>query len=489
MPRRVKTGLYGSNGSESRKGLSLRSRIARRRAITRCVVVFLFSCASLVSGHAAAYRTGADLPQLSGTPKVRWESATIEYEINESGAPGVPFSATQNAIFDAARTWASVSCGGPDFRSLGVTSNHASPADGHNTIEWVSDWSARGYLSDAAGQTDVQYEQDSTGNWQIVEADVYLNAESQTWTANASVDPASRDVATVLTHELGHVLGLMHPCELVAKDSAPKCTPAFGRPTMHPVYGADQISLEADDEAGACFLYPSSTCTADSCAAGETCTRDGCKASCGGTVCSVGQSCVDDACVTPATCPDGLCPESCQSTSDCSSGLGCVHGKCAPGASQRGDLCGHNEDCESGSCVDGFCAISCSDAHPCVAGESCEATTKPNVCVSPLHRMGETCQEAHDCIGDQCLAGGSGGPVCSRACGTDSACPVDWVCSSVNEREVCTPPWFKASGGCDVASTGREPARSWWGSAALALAIFRRRRVVSAVARNRGKRS
>jgi len=150
----------------------------------------------LTCEQAFACRTGADQPELAGTARVRWANSTIAYEVHEKGAPSIPFSAVQAAVANAARSWASVSCGGPDFNYRGLTSNHAVPYDGRNTIEWVGDWTARGFQADAAGQTDVQYEKDEHDEWRIVEADPYLSAENHSlehWGECRRIDPRRGD--------------------------------------------------------------------------------------------------------------------------------------------------------------------------------------------------------------------------------------------------------------------------------------------------------
>ena len=449
----------------------------RSGGATRRLACAVIAGLLLISGQARAYRTGADLPQLASTPKVRWESATIEYELNDIGAPGVSFADVQTAAWDAARSWASISCGGPDFRYRGATSDHAIPADGRNTVEWVSDWSARGFLADAAGQTDVQYEQNDAGEWRIVEADIYLNAEDHAWSSGTSADDSTRDVATVLTHELGHVLGLMHPCELTAQGTAPRCTESFGRPTMHPVYGADQLSLEADDEAGACFLYPSANCSDDSCGLDHVCTRDGCVDSCGGKVCASGETCSFGLCVPSRVCAEGTCPQTCNVTADCDPNLACIDGVCNMGSGQRGDVCQGGQECRSGSCVENFCANSCTTSDSCAEGESCEEDHSVNVCVSSRKRMGESCSESDDCIGNECLVGADLGPVCSRLCSTDQPCPGNWECSTVAGRAVCTPPWFAASGGCGLVKLKQSrPSLVWLMCIGLCVGFVARRR-------------
>src|SRR5262249_17023075 len=151
--------------------------------------------------------------------------------------------------------------------------------DGINTIQWIfSGWTSRGLDPSAAGATDVQYEKGADGKWVIVEADIYLNAENHRWVASGTPPTGLRDLASVLTHEMGHLLGLLHPCEPGGADGAPDCAtdPAFAQATMYPIYDPAEVSLGDDDEAGACFLYPGNACEVAGCPAGMACSTTGC---------------------------------------------------------------------------------------------------------------------------------------------------------------------------------------------------------------------
>src|SRR6185503_12265255 len=104
--------------------------------------------------------------------------------------------------------------GGPVFGYGGNTYVHASAADSENTIEWVSSgWATRGFDPQAAAVSDVQFAKSDAGGWQIVEADLYINGENFTWGLAGDNGHGTRDLYSVLTHEAGHLIGLLHPCE------------------------------------------------------------------------------------------------------------------------------------------------------------------------------------------------------------------------------------------------------------------------------------
>jgi hypothetical protein len=214
---------------------------------------------------AYGYRTGSDLEELASSPvPVRFASGEVRVELFWQVPDSVSLDKVENAIRLATETWGHPGCSTFNAILSGSSQIAAAAGDGINTIQWVDDWEARGLSSDAAGLTDVQYAGSVDGSWKIVEADIYLNS-AMGWTTHGDVE-GRRDVQAVLTHELGHLAGLLHSCELEAKDDTPACKKAERTSqAMSPGYASTQVNLAPDDVDGICFLYPDPLCGDSSC--------------------------------------------------------------------------------------------------------------------------------------------------------------------------------------------------------------------------------
>jgi hypothetical protein len=409
-----------------------------------------------LAAPAFAYRTAGELPEFEGTARVRWAEPVIAYRMLNQVPSGMALDDVAKNIEAAFSVWSQADCGQVTFHNEGVTGSSAAPGDGVSTIEWVlTGWSDRGFESAAAAITDVQYAKQDD-EWVIVEADLYVNADDHEWASPGFSDEGEPALWNVFVHEGGHMLGLMHPCEAGGEDGAPACksTPEAEGTVMHPEYQPEQTTLAEDDVAGACFLYPGQRCEVTGCGPGEVCTDDGCRAECDDTTCAEGEACVDGECrSSQAICESPGCGE-CEADADCPRDMTCHEGACSYGTAPLGDPCAESSECETGSCAsDGYCARQCVADEDCDAGDACE----DGACVGALAPFGAECSEAADCLGDQCLAGLTSSPVCTRLCGrpSDPSCPLGWTCDVVEERAVCRPPEEAVGCGCEtVVSNG-----------------------------------
>jgi hypothetical protein len=188
-----------------------------------------------------------------------WPAMPIPYVVNAENAPDFgsgldAFSAVQKAT----ENWSQVPCADVSFQFTGATTATMAP-DGQNTIFWISEgW---GFGDETAGATVW-----ITPTGDSMEVDLALNAEYFEWVAGGGspLEDTVIDPVSVLTHELGHWLGLAHsPDEYATMYS-------------YQIPNAIQATLDGDDKAGICSLYPSGTveCVEDSdCPDGYHCTE------------------------------------------------------------------------------------------------------------------------------------------------------------------------------------------------------------------------
>jgi len=333
---------------------------AWRGALLRAVAVAVASSAS----EASAYRTFADDPEVVVSARHRGD--TVRWELN--AAPGDDaFAAVEDAATIAFATWTAPACTALRADYAGRARDPAGAGDARNTVEIVREgWVARGFPPGRAATTDVQLrvaEGVVPAQAEIAEADLYLNFEEFAFGVGGAT-MSDLDLQGVLTHEIGHVLGLLHPCEELPAGDEPSCsgTPDAQLSVMYPTYvGPSQRELDADDVDAICFLYPAADCPPS---------------------CGVARECVAGSCAACALPDCSFPPASCGASGECAVGVCARHvevaGECVP-EGELGGACSASTDCASRLCltrvgstpIEGYCTSACAADADCTGMQRC----------------------------------------------------------------------------------------------------------------------
>lgn len=198
---------------------------------------------------------------------------------------------------------------------------------------------------------------------------IVLNRADYTWAPSPDFEqqlkdgldmhPRTVDLSSVLTHELGHILGLSH-----SNDFRRECAKNLPLATMAAGYLKDggQATLSADDRSGICALYPiehqKQTCTTHAdcvtqAGEGSTCVQDDsgrsvCEEYRGGVGASCGHknlSCTDLCLFTDVLQGKGYCTEACHEKLACPQGF-----VCSAAYSSTGKALCIKEDIQPGGC-------------------------------------------------------------------------------------------------------------------------------------------
>jgi hypothetical protein len=215
-----------------------------------------------------------------------WESGCVFLTIDDAGTKEIAGEAEFAIIDNAIRTWntASESCSYLQLVSVGRRAMETG-RDNVNLIKfrdqsWCrpasDDDPARCHPEAAAGITTATYVDDpsSDRDGAIVDADVELNGVSFSIGVNGQTlgtSPCLSELQNTLTHELGHLIGVEHTCRATGDPDrvddqgrpVPSCQstsdPTITEATMYNFQECGEVkkeTLEPDDIAGLCGIYP-----------------------------------------------------------------------------------------------------------------------------------------------------------------------------------------------------------------------------------------
>ena len=202
------------------------------------LLVILLSLISRASAFTLITTTAGDTPV--------WSTMPVQFWINQMGSPPIVNGSDVAAVQAAFQTWQNVSTASISFQYMGTTPIGTVGQDGLNVITFVDNTVPLG--SDTVASTFSFFTVDGTGSLVIQEADIAL---SPSVAFSTSAEPGKYDLQSVLTHEVGHFLGLDHSALLSSV-----MTP-YGQAGQ-----LDQRTLTYDDIAGMSLLYPNSSVTA-----------------------------------------------------------------------------------------------------------------------------------------------------------------------------------------------------------------------------------
>lgn len=391
-----------------------------RRTIQSTRIALVAAClvCGLV-GEATAYDAYRDA---AGRP-LRWADREVAVFVVSEAVGGVSVGAIDAAAKAAIATWSAPAA--PRLRLVygGLVGKSA----GFDITLMLSDEGVDPRAGEPVGTVRIDAREG-----EILRADISVNVRDLRFGPAEAGDARLRaDLRAVVTHLLGHALGLAHSRELEA-------TMGF-----LPI-DADKRSLEADDIDGLHYQY-------------------------GGAV--SGEAC--DACEGDGDCRDGMlclrwpngsayCAAPCVSHDECRVGQSCGvwaegtaclpnGGHCAPDleSAAHGKPCASDLSCGDLFCLaigdKGFCTIGC--AGFCGQFGSCTTVqiggTLAGLCLPDggVGGFGAPCEAAPDCASLQCAATADGGGRCAIPC--SAGCPSDAIC---DELGFCVRPGTRPVG-------------------------------------------
>jgi hypothetical protein len=230
---------------------------------------FLALCAFATGADAFCRSTtcrGDKCPQdEAGCPssgaKLQWPTSCISFSFQKAGSNNLDLQQAKDAVTRSFQHWSEVKCSDGTTASLTFTrtddvvckkSQYNAKGPNVNVVLFQdNDWTYRG-IDGTLAKTSVTYN-DDTG--EIYDADIEVNSANNPVTI---VDPpkvVKYDLEAIMTHEVGHFIGLAHSAEPDA--------------VMYASYAPGSISqrkLTTDDVDAICAVYPATrkaACSAD----------------------------------------------------------------------------------------------------------------------------------------------------------------------------------------------------------------------------------
>jgi hypothetical protein len=192
-----------------------------------------------------AYAFECKLSETYSYVSLSWSTRLIRYGIQKPGPTKISPELGERAVRDAFEQWTVPECTDVRFEDEGEV---APEIMGVNQVVFQPDnWK---YARDAVALTRTTY---GTEDGVIRSATIEVNEATFDFldaAAGCSPQMPAYDITAVLTHEVGHLLGLDHTKMFSHAPTDPTMAPEVGPCEM------DKRSIEPDDIGGLCLLYP-----------------------------------------------------------------------------------------------------------------------------------------------------------------------------------------------------------------------------------------
>ena len=206
--------------------------------------------------------------EAGAAPPLFWRNQCVSFSVQENASNQISLSDAERVAAQAFAVWSAASCPGGGTPGILASAYPAVacddvPSQGHNnTIIFRDEGWPYEDSANAIGYTTLTvYEQSVDGHvaGEILGADIEGNSANYTIVANGTPPSGAYDLASILTHETGHFLGMAHSADTSA--------------VMYALYHPQSTVLTPDDIAGICSIYPAdgSRTTAAGSVAATTC--------------------------------------------------------------------------------------------------------------------------------------------------------------------------------------------------------------------------
>ena len=367
----------------------------------------------------------------------RWANPNVPVVVDSSKLPSsIPLDDWLTIINQSLQEWSNVA--GSSFNFIPINSKSMRMFGGNDKLHeifWITDeqeWRrvvGSGEFGTLGATLPRYICGGEVGSKRVIfDSDLVLNGLSYVnWQVDCTMSEDCIAVKETLVHELGHMLGLDHPCKF--------CTNSI----MSAQAGNELIAPTGDDYKGLRTLYPSNHKSkghfAYPCESQSDCVND--------------FFCMRDK-------GQNICTSACSKDDDCEYGAFCAKGEsdlsyCAFVSSAQIPVAHIHEDCSKIDCASNLvcaganktnynCFKTCEDNNDCPKNASClSIEPEVSICVQIAHiseacNSTKFCKEGLVCLFDEYKKG-----ICREKCSNNFLCDSNQECRNFDGLNLCVP--------------------------------------------------